>query len=232
VATLICPFKHCHGTYEPIPQLKSVGSDEIEYVYPRHDVQGANHWFGACPASFFLIIGWPESSNITPYARSVLVDAEASYERLAAENPAPPDSSGVGSPSPLPKRTATFGGPAVDARGNLRGMVEMTINAIDRSLGNIAAMSTALEEMERQGVTCETQADAALALARAAVGDDTTLPEPAHRMLGELINAHAMARGDSGDVLPAIAAVRSVLTNLLGTYGSAREAATEYLAVP
>lgn len=118
-----------------------------------------------------------------------------------------------------------------NARDQLRGMISMTISAIDRAQAHVARIIASVEMIEGLAVTCETQADAALSLARASVGSDN-IPEEAQRMLAELTNAHRYATDSADGLLPALALLRGRLDTLQGTYTAAREAATEYMARP
>lgn len=76
-----CPFHPpCEADLEPIEQRVAPGSDEVEYVYPIHQVTGADAWFGGCPASHFLIL---PGGRLTETAKIVLREATKTYHRMA-----------------------------------------------------------------------------------------------------------------------------------------------------
>lgn len=83
VVVMRCLWRYCTATYQPVEQLARPGSDEIERVVPIHDVEGPGDWFGRCPASSILL--QPYGKMISVYARKVLEDGAATFERMAEE---------------------------------------------------------------------------------------------------------------------------------------------------
>jgi hypothetical protein len=281
-----CPFwPLCDADLTPIAQRKAPDTLELEYVYPRHEVVGEGSWYGTCPATSFLIIGWPSPRwRTTAAAGRVIVESSKRYLSMLAERgrwspeapggtpltgeelgltlgfgpgefqvpgsqTAPPETSdyfpgrpadapepGPGEsvpPAPMDVGGGFLGRAEVDnSRDQLKGMVSMTISSIDRSQGHLARMIAAVEVIEGLAVTAETQSDATMALARAAVGGGGALPEPADRMLANLNLVRVRVASADDGLLPALALLRGRLDAAQQTYTAAREAATDYLALP
>lgn len=70
-----------------------------------------------------------------------------------------------------------------NARDNLRALVSLAINGFGQTQDRLARITNALDMIETLVYEAETQCDAAIALARAAVGDTGTAPEPAVNMV-------------------------------------------------
>lgn len=87
---LRCPFwPNCEAELSPVGQLAVIGSDEIEYVYPIHDVEGPGSWFGRCPASSFLITYLPNGQyRLTNAAANWLAAQGQLYARWLVQRTA------------------------------------------------------------------------------------------------------------------------------------------------
>lgn len=98
---LRCPFwPTCEAELAPRGQLVRVGSDEIEWVYPIHEVVGDNSWFGSCPASHALITYLPNGDyQLTEYMTRLIEEQGRTWvkwtlertEKLRAAGVEPPE---------------------------------------------------------------------------------------------------------------------------------------------
>jgi len=97
-----CPFHPvCEADLEPVEQHVRPGSDDTELVYPVHNVQGPESWFGGCPGSMLLIL--PGEQGLTEVAEEVLKQAGEHYRQMVTDRVARARKAQAGQPvSPPP----------------------------------------------------------------------------------------------------------------------------------
>jgi hypothetical protein len=76
-----CVWGHCFAVIAPrVHRIDPYDASMIEVVYPIHDVEGVNSWFGRCPASQLIVM-----PTITDAGRAALSAADKSFVRRLAE---------------------------------------------------------------------------------------------------------------------------------------------------